>query len=252
MVGNQIIFLDVAFDQAALEQIVEEVALLAGAPGFSYVVTPNVDHMVRLHGAQSEHRLWQAYREASLRLCDSRILRLLAGLSGIRLSLATGSDLTERLLDWKGLTGLTLAVVGGDAKLLELLGKRRSDVEWVHHDPPMGVLKNPQAWDETLDFVEQTAADITMFAIGFPQSELLCSDLVERGKARGLGLCIGASLEFSTRVKRRAPALIQWMHLEWLFRLLQEPRRLWRRYLIQGPKIFVIWWRWCGSARRGR
>jgi len=59
-----------------------------------------------------------------------------------------------------------------------------------------------------------------------------------------VGLCVGASLAFLTGQLRRAPRAMQVLHLEWLFRLLSEPRRLWRRYVLKGPRIFHIWWKY--------
>jgi exopolysaccharide biosynthesis WecB/TagA/CpsF family protein len=109
--------------------------------------------------------------------------------------------------------------------------------------------------------VEASAADLVFFAIGAPQSELLCRRLAQRQNARGVALCVGASLEFLTGAKRRAPVWLQRLKLEWFFRLAAEPRRLGRRYLLDGPEIFRIWYRWrrrrarfldaCGSNRPG-
>ena len=108
----------------------------------------------------------------------------------------------------------------------------------------MGVLANKAARDEIVAFVERARADLVFFAIGAPQSELLCQQIALAGNARGVALCTGASLEFVTGAKRRAPLLLQRLKLEWLFRLLSEPTRLWRRYLFEGPAIFRIWYRW--------
>jgi exopolysaccharide biosynthesis WecB/TagA/CpsF family protein len=55
---------------------------------------------------------------------------------------------------------------------------------------------------------------------------------------------VGASLEFLAGEKRRAPRLVQAASMEWAFRLLSEPGRLWRRYLVEGPAIFRIWLDW--------
>jgi N-acetylglucosaminyldiphosphoundecaprenol N-acetyl-beta-D-mannosaminyltransferase len=63
-----------------------------------------------------------------------------------------------------------------------------------------------------------------------------------------VGLCIGASVEFLSGAKRRAPRWMQRAGLEWLYRLLSEPRRLWRRYLVKGPRVFKLWW--AGRERR--
>jgi hypothetical protein len=56
--------------------------------------------------------------------------------------------------------------------------------------------------------------------------------------ARGLALCVGASLNFITGTEKRAPAWVQKLTLEWLYRLLQNPRRMAGRYLVRGPRIF--------------
>jgi exopolysaccharide biosynthesis WecB/TagA/CpsF family protein len=60
----------------------------------------------------------------------------------------------------------------------------------------------------------------------------------------GIGLCVGASMDFLSGSRKRAPQWMQQARLEWLFRLLDEPQKLWRRYLVEGPKIFRIWLAW--------
>jgi len=77
-----------------------------------------------------------------------------------------------------------------------------------------------------------------------PQQEILALRVAQAGGAVGVGLCIGASLDFLTGRKARAPLWMQKASLEWLHRLLSEPGRLWRRYLIEGPRIFRLTMRW--------
>ena len=100
------------------------------------------------------------------------------------------------------------------------------------------------AQQDIVEFVEGCPAGVYFFAIGSPQSEVVCAMVAERHRARGVGLCIGASLEFLTGAKSRAPRWMQRTGTEWLYRLASEPARLWRRYLVEGPQIFLIWWRW--------
>ena len=123
-------------------------------------------------------------------------------------------------------------------------------ITWHHHAPPFGILKNPIAQSETIEFIEGCPAGLVFLAIGSPQSEIICATLATRRRAKGVALCIGASLEFITGVKKRAPPWMRRLRLEWLFRLISEPRRLWRRYLIEGPAIFRIWWKWRFSSSR--
>jgi hypothetical protein len=76
--------------------------------------------------------------------------------------------------------------------------------------------------------------------VGCPQQEILANKLRARGIARGLTLCIGASIDFLTNVERRAPHWMQNAGMEWAFRLIQRPRQLAKRYLVRGPRIFVL------------
>lgn len=253
-------FLGIGFDQLGQTETVAEIARLCRAKDFAYVVTPNVDHLVRLHSAEADPTTWEAYGSSALCLCDSRILQLLARISGIPLSLVPGSDLTVRVLKDNGPELYSYAVIGGNLELFKHLAERYPARSWHHHMPPMGVRGDPRARSAIMDFVEECPADLYFFAIGSPQSELLCAEIWARGKAKGVALCIGASLEFLAGTKKRAPRWMQQLALEWLFRLLSEPGRLWRRYLIEGPAIFRIWWRYrfsrdhrfgeCDSSRR--
>jgi exopolysaccharide biosynthesis WecB/TagA/CpsF family protein len=235
-------FLGLEFDLLNEAEAIEATIALAALPSFVYVATPNVDHLVRLHRQPNELALWSAYRQAALCLCDSRILRLLARCSGVALTVVPGSDLTARLLETA--RAQSAAVVGGDNGLLQQLRLRYPRLEWFQHIPPYGILENSVAQQAIIEFVEKSSAELTFFAIGSPQSELVCATLAARQKAAGVGLCIGASLEFLTGAKARAPRWMQTAGLEWLFRLMSEPARLWRRYLVEGPAIFWIWWRW--------
>ncbi|WP_186728793.1 WecB/TagA/CpsF family glycosyltransferase [Sphingomonas panacisoli] len=246
-------FLDLHFARMELDQAARWVLAALAAPRFKYVVTPNVDHVVRLHnnaGAPWHAAFVAAERDADLCINDSRILAKLAGLSGLSLPVVPGSDLTRILIEAGVSSGTKVALIGGRDTDAAWLQSQLTTAEVLHFEPPFGVLHDPDAQQSIVDFVEAEQPNLTLFAIGAPQSEIVAHQIRERGKARGVALCIGASIEFLTGAKRRAPRVMQRMGLEWAFRLLSEPRRLWRRYLIEGPPIFAIWWRWRG-ARRG-
>ena len=225
-------------------EAVDAVFARADADTFSYVVTPNVDHVVRLDRLPGEpvgRAFAAAYEAAALVLCDSRILQRLARLSGLSLPLVPGSDLTRALLADPRIAGRTLAVVGGGEELLSALDQRVPGVRFVQHRPPMNLLRDGEAMAAIERFVAETRADIVFFAVGAPQSEIIAHRCLAADRSRGVGLCVGASLEFIVGDKRRAPGWMQRAGLEWAFRLGSEPRRLWRRYLVEGPRIFVIW-----------
>jgi UDP-N-acetyl-D-mannosaminuronic acid transferase (WecB/TagA/CpsF family) len=76
--------------------------------------------------------------------------------------------------------------------------------------------------------------------LGSPQQEKIAAMLLTRGRARGLALCVGAAIDFLTGKERRAPAWMLRGGVEWLYRLAQSPRRMTRRYLVRGPRVFGV------------
>jgi len=163
---------------------------------------------------------------------------------GVDLPVVPGSDLTAQLVTRIAQAGDRICLVGGDAAMLDDLRALRPDLDIVQHVPPMGMLKKPEAMAEAAAFVRDAGARFTLLAVAMPQQEILALRVAQAGGATGVGLCIGASLDFLTGRKARAPLWMQKASLEWLHRLLSEPGRLWRRYLIEGPRIFLLTMRW--------
>jgi N-acetylglucosaminyldiphosphoundecaprenol N-acetyl-beta-D-mannosaminyltransferase len=182
-------------------------------------------------------------------LCDSRVLARLARWYGVALPLAPGSDLTARLFEEVALPGDRIAIVGGDAALLATLESRYPRLSFVQHVPPMGLLHDAGALDAAAAFGGAAQARFLLIAVGSPQQEIVAARIAEVPGARGIALCIGASLDFIAGRQRRAPRVVQRLGLEWAHRLASQPRRLWRRYLVEGPHIFRMARRW--HATRG-
>jgi N-acetylglucosaminyldiphosphoundecaprenol N-acetyl-beta-D-mannosaminyltransferase len=207
-----------------------------GAP-FAYVVTPNVDHVVRVH--RSGAALKRCYEEAWLCLCDSAVLSLLARTARRRLAPVAGSDLVEALFARLGPAD-RLLVIGCEPDVIRALRRRYGLREIAHHNPPMGFASDPHELQACVDFAISHPARFVFLAVGSPQQEILAHRLHRSGAARGLGLCVGSSLRFLAGEERRAPRLVRGSGFEWFFRLAQDPARLWRRYLLDGPAIFWI------------
>ncbi len=224
-------------------------ALLAARPAeapFGYVVTPNADHLVRL---ARNPALATIYRDATLRLLDSRVVAGVA--AALRLPaprVAPGSDVTARLLTQHLRPGERITIVGLRAVWLPALVARCGLPPPAHYDPPMGFAADPAAFAATVAFVLAHPARFVFLAVGSPQQEVLAAALAATGHVTGIGLCIGASLEFLVGAARRAPDWMQRGGLEWLFRLAGDPRRLARRYLVESPAIIPLLLR----ARFGR
>ena len=110
-------------------------------------------------------------------------------------------------------------------------------------------LKDTAQLDAIGERIAAVRPDLVLMAFGAPKQELLIARIAERVKPAVL-LGIGASLDFIAGTIKRAPPLFRKTGFEWLYRLGQEPRRLWRRYLVNDPKFALILLRSLREARR--
>lgn len=234
-------FCKMPFDLLDLAEVVTILAERALDLPFVYVTTPNVDHVVRL--GRQDPALRPLYENAFLTVCDSRILSALSDLSGKRLPVTTGADLTDLLLRSQIRETDAVNIIGADADVVVRLRARFRLSRTNFFKAPMGLNRRPEEIQRCVDFIERHPARFTFLAVGSPQQEKIAFAALERGTATGIGLCIGTALQFSAGVIPRAPLWVQRLRLEWLHRLAQEPRRLARRYLVDDIMIFPMFTR---------
>lgn len=209
---------------------------------FGYVVTPNADHFIRLH---EDAHFRRYYEDAAYVLLDSRFVALIARLTrGVHLKVCTGADLTEAVFFQLARPRDGIVVIGGTREQAHALAARYGLRRLAHHNPPMGFIHDPAALEACCRFIEEHSPfRFCILGVGSPQQERLAYVLSRRNQAQGFVLCVGAAINFLTDTERRAPRWMQEWALEWLFRLVQNPRRLAHRYLIRGPRVFAYLYR---------
>jgi exopolysaccharide biosynthesis WecB/TagA/CpsF family protein len=242
--------LSLEFDDYDLNEFAQ-LASNFGQQEFAFVVTPNTDHLIRYYDEVSFRNL---YADAGFILLDSRFLaNILRVTHHLHAKVCAGSDLTARLFENVIKPNDAIVLIGGTdaqaARLRELYGLQN----FHHFNPPMGFSRNPEALEECLQYVEtHSPFRFCMLAVGSPQQEIVAQQLKHRRRARGLALCIGASVNFLTGQERRAPVWVRRLSCEWLYRLLQDPKRLAKRYLVRGPRIFTLLPKLQANVRRNR
>lgn len=195
---------------------------------FEYIVTPNINHIVML---SKSSQLSNAYGLAKLKVLDSKILEIILNIFGVKpAEVIPGSTLTEELFTIANELNLEITVVGSQEDEIKRVQSIYKNIKINHYNPPMGFIENYNEVKKCIDFVNQNNSSIVFFAVGCPRQELLASLVKQQGRAKGIGLCIGASINFLTGKVKRAPQIFQTLKLEWLFRLSQEPKRLASRY----------------------
>ncbi len=235
-------FLGLPFSLLTQTEAIDAIAAGCGAP-YRYVVTPNAYHVVAAH--EEPARLLPIYRAAWLSVCDSRIVRALARLDRRALPLVTGSDLVAALLarlnaqDRHGLPRWIL-VVGPPRSAEATLRAAYPNLIFDILPAPGGLAHDAELRLAVARGCVTRRWDIALLCLGCPAQETIAHKLAELGRQSGIALCVGASIDFLIGARSRAPRWLQRLSLEWAYRLAQEPGRLWRRYLIESPKILRI------------
>ncbi len=236
--SKNLVSLTCLFDDYDLDGFLK-VAAAFDTDRFTYVVTPNVDHVIRFH---DDPAFRASYADAGYVLLDSRFLSHIFRLTkGVSVRVCAGSDLTANLFARVIAPDDPIVLIGAGKEQARSLADRYGLTALSHFNPPMGFIRDPQAVAECVRFIESHSPFRYCFlAVGAPQQEALAQILKSRGMARGMALCIGASVNFLTGVERRAPVWMQRLGMEWLFRLAMDPGRLAKRYLVRGPRVFML------------
>lgn len=243
-------FLGARFDLVPVEGVIAALQARRAGMAFAYVVTPNVDHVVRL---ARQPELAPAYDGAWMSWNDSHPIRRLGRFVGLALPHLNGTDVVERIFAEVLEPGDAIAVVGSDEALIADLKRQFPAYRWVGHVPPFGFGADPQAFEAAARFVIDHPARFVFLGVGSPAQERLAQRIAADAAATGTAFCTGASLEFITGRKTRAPQAMQALGLEWLHRLAREPGRLWRRYVLSALPLIGLFARDVASNgfRRG-
>ena len=231
-----------------LSMAAKAVQCLSRRGSFAYVVTPNIDHMARLcelrEEAAADQALLGIYQNADLCLCDSRILKRILSFAGHSIhSVVAGSDLTKYLFDQVLLPDDRVLVLGSEEQRIGRLRERYPDLSIEHINPSMGFIDKPQEVDQLVKCLLDKQYDYIFLAVGSPRQEVFAHKLKLAGIGRGVALCVGASINFLIGAEKRAPKIMQVLHLEWLYRMLQDPARLAKRYFMNALSLKKIYGR---------
>lgn len=204
--------------------------------------TPNVDHIVKIHKIKEFN---QAYRDADLILNDSKVLFFVSRI--LRKSLKdkiSGSDLLPALCEMAAENGYGVFFLGGrDNSSYYAAEKIKKIYPEINisgtYSPQMGFEKNSGENKKILKMINDLKPHILFVGVGTPKQEIWIYK--NKAKLNALFLIgVGASFEFTSGMIKRAPKWIQNLAMEWMYRLIREPRRLWQRYLVDDLFFFRL------------
>jgi len=232
---------NILIDNLSFSEAVERIIELAREKHSYYVVTPNADHVVRY---QEDAKFQAVYQKAALVVADGMPLVWGSKWLGTPLQArVTGADLLPALCTAAAKAELSVYFLGAPAGV----GQQAADnmlainpklaVVGVY-SPPFGFEQDATECAHIIQQINAAQPDIVFVGLGSPKQEFWMADTQTELKV-GVMLGIGAAIAFAAGTEKRAPKLMQNIGLEWLHRLLSDPKRLAKRYA-KDFKFFTI------------
>ena len=238
MKAKRINILDIQIDNISMNELLKR--LKVGG----VVFTPNVDHLVKL---QKDREFYRVYQKADYRVCDSQLIMYASRFLGQPIEeKISGSDLFPAFYQhYANDDSVKIFLLGGMKGVAEearqnINARIGRDIIVGTYSPPLGFEKNSCECKRILDTINNSGATVLAVGLGAPKQEKWICRYRSRLTSIRTFMAIGATIDFEAGNIQRAPAWMSSIGLEWLYRLIKEPIRLWRRYLIDDISFFKL------------
>lgn len=234
---NRVNLLNIDFDNLSLRQLLKE--LKSGI-----VFTPNVDHLMKL---QCDQEFLKAYQIADYKLCDSKILIYASHFLGTPLKeKISGSDFFPAFYNYhKNNDQIKIFLLGGNKgvalKAQERINRKVGrNIVVAAHSPSLGFENDEQECAAIVEMINKSEATVLAIGVGAPKQEKWIYKYKNKLTKINFFFAIGATIDFEAGNVKRAPKWMSEVGFEWLYRLLTEPQRLWKRYLVEDLPFFWL------------
>ena len=232
--------LNIRVDALAYDDVIEDVLSWAHRSPNRYICIANVHMLMEAYDSSYFRKI---VNNADLITPDGMPLVWMMRLKGQRnQSRVYGPTLMLHILERAAQEDIPVGFYGGQTEVLESLIKRMQmryaglNVAYSF-SPPFHAL-SPEEDLAMIEKVNASGTRILFVGLGCPKQEYWMAN--HRGRVHAVMMGVGAAFDFHSGMKPQAPVWIQAMGLEWLFRFINEPRRLWRRYLFHNPRFIVL------------
>jgi N-acetylglucosaminyldiphosphoundecaprenol N-acetyl-beta-D-mannosaminyltransferase len=186
-------------------------------------------------------RLISVAKGAAMNVPDGMPLVWLGRALGLKIERTYGPDLMEKVLLEAPKNGLKHFLYGGKEgvadKVAALFRERVKGIQIVGTYCPPFRSQTEAEMDEIAGIIKTSGADVVWVGMSSPKQDEWMAKMVHRVPVTMVG--VGAAFDFHAGTVRQAPKWLRNNGLEWLFRLIKEPRRLWYRYLVLAPQFVV-------------
>lgn len=205
-----------------------------------YICVSNVHTTIMAHDDEAYRRV---QNEAALRLPDGKPLSVVSRKRGHKdAGRVTGPDLMRVLFEEASQNGLRMYFYGSTDEILkELRQKLDEQYKGINiagmYSPPFRRLTDEEDRD-IINMINDTKPDIVWIGLGAPKQEIWMNE--HKGRLDGVMIGVGAGFDYFAGRIKRAPQWMQKAGLEWLYRLMQEPKRLFKRYFVTNSKFIYL------------
>lgn len=206
------------------------------------LITPNVDHLVKL---QTDKDFYDVYQKAEWVVCDSKILYLMSKLLKEPLPEAIpGSSFFTAFYEYhKDDPKCKIFLLGAAEGIADKAMKRINEklgrnIVVGAHSPSYGFEKKEKECEELIDIVNNSGANVVLVGVGAPKQEKWIMKYKDRMPNVDIWMALGATIDFEAGTLKRAPLIWQKCGMEWLYRCIKEPKRLFKRYFVDDMKFF--------------
>lgn len=233
--AERIKILDVGFDNVTLDELLHDMKR-------GVLVTPNVDNLMM---ARRNPEFRKLLNNAEYSVCDSRIIQSTSSWVGPQIVEAIpGSSLFPAFCRHHAANpDVRIFMLGGKEgvpqeamrRVNERAGRRMAVGAY---SPPLGFEHDEAECDRIVELIKESGATVVLVGLGNPKQLIWINRYRDRLPQVDLFMALGATIDFEAGNIKRAPAWVQKMRIEWLFRFILEPRRLFRRYFIDDLPYF--------------
>ena len=235
MVNEKVRFLNIDFLSITKKELLKEMHE-------GVLITPNVDHLIKL---QSDKDYYNIVKQAEWVVCDSRVLYLLSRFTKRPFPEAIpGSSFFEDFYQYHASDqNCRIFLLGGldgvAPKAQDRINKKMGRNMVVgSYSPSYGFEKKDDENDFICDEIIKTHATVVLVGVGCPKQEKWIFEHKNKMPGVKIWMALGATIDFEAGNKSRAPKIFQKLCIEWLYRLCQEPKRMFKRVFVDDIRIF--------------
>lgn len=220
-------FLNVSIQNVTMQYLLENVK--KGA-----VVTPNIDHIIQL---QTNKEFYDAYQNSEWVFCDSRILYFLSKLTKnpLRETIPGVTFFREFFLYHKDDPNCKIFLLGAKEGIAKVAKDKinamvNRNIVVGEYSPRFGFEKDPEEIKKMIDIVNNSGANVVLVGVGAPKQELFIYHYRDKMPGVDIWMALGATIDFEAGELKRAPKFFQFIGMEGMYRVIQEPKRLLPRF----------------------